>query len=284
MRLSQAKTAFLDSMKGNKSKATIAAYDSDLTRFIGHLVANSVLSFTPDRVEAYFHTLAGEGLKRSTLHRKMAAIRMFARFGLVHGLWTADPTARLVRIPKPKRVPRPFSDDELAALMALELQPREKLIRALLIYTGLRVTPLCGIKIGDVDYLPPVIRAMVKGAKVQVVKMHPGLAELVKAYALAHTDRKAQTFLLARWPGHHPHRRDIERMTARWGSRAGVLICTPHRFRHSFATRLLRETKNLRLVQEALAHESVEDTALYTLVTNADEAAAIGGLDFGGLA
>ena len=50
------------------------------------------------------------------------------------------------------------------------------------------------------------------------------------------------------------HRRDIERMTARWGERAGVAGCTPHRFRHTFATRLLRATKNLRLVQTALAH------------------------------
>lgn len=283
MRLSQAKEAFLKSLQGNKSKATIAAYDSDLTRFIGYVVANSVLAFTPDRVQDYFNLLASEGLKRATLHRKMSAIRMFARFGLIHGLWTADPTARLPRIPKPKRMPRPFSDDELAALMGLPLEPREKVIRALLIYTGLRVSPLCAIKLGDIDYAPPRIRALVKGAKIQVVKMHPGLAELVKAYAVAHTDLKGQSFLLGRHPGHQPRRRDVERMTDRWGVAAGVVNCTPHRFRHTFATRLLRETGNLRLVQQALAHESIEDTALYTLVTGGQEAEAIGGLDFGGL-
>ena len=127
------------------------------------------------------------------------------------------------------------------------------------------------------------IRALVKGAKVQVVKMHSGLAELVKAYAVAHTDLKGQTFLLAHYPGHHPHRRDIERMRARWGERAGVAGCTPHRFRHTFATRLLRATKNLRLVQTALAHEDISDTALYTLVVDDEEAGAIGELDFGGL-
>jgi len=102
------------------------------------------------------------------------------------------------------------------------LQPREKVVRALLIYTGLRVSPLCSIKLGDISYAPPVIRVLVKGAKIQVVKMHGGLAELVKAYAVAHIDLKGQTFLLAHYPGHHPHRRDIERMTARWGERAGV--------------------------------------------------------------
>jgi site-specific recombinase XerD len=199
-RISQAKEAFLKSIEHTRSKATQAAYDSDLTRFIGFLVSNSVLAFTRDRLEAYFHALASEGLSRATLHRKQACLRMFARFGLTHGLWTADPTAGLASIPKPKRVPRPFSDDETHALMALDLQPREKVVRALLIYTGLRVSPLCSIKLGDISYAPPAIRVLVKSSKVQVVKMHGGLAELVKAYAVAHTDLKGQTFLLAYYP------------------------------------------------------------------------------------
>lgn len=86
--------------------------------------------------------------------------------------------------------------------------------RALLIYTGLRVSPLCSIKLGDISYAPSAIRVLVKGSKIQVVKMHGGLAELMKAYAVANTDLKGQTFLLAYYPGHHSHRRDIERMTA----------------------------------------------------------------------
>ena len=110
---------------------------------------------------------------------------MFAPFGLMHGLWSTDPTIAMASIPRPKRIPRPFSDDEINALMALDLTPREKVVRALLIYTGLRVSPLCSIKLGDISYAPPAIRVLVKGSKLQVVKMHGGLAELVKAYAVA---------------------------------------------------------------------------------------------------
>ena len=87
------------------------------------------------------------------LHRKQACLRMFARSGLTLGLWTAHPTAALASIPKPKRVPRPFSDDEINALMALDLVPREKVVRAL-IYTDLRVSPLCSTKLGDISYAP----------------------------------------------------------------------------------------------------------------------------------
>ena len=176
---------FIKSIEHTRSKATQAAYDSDLTRFIGVMVSNSVLSFTRDRLEAYFHLLASEGLSKATLHRKQAFLRMFARFCLTHGLWTADPTIAMASIPKPKRIPRPFSDDEINALMALDLTPREKVVRALLIYTGLRVSPLCSIKLGDISYAPPAIRVLVKGSKLQVVKMHGGLAELVKTYSVS---------------------------------------------------------------------------------------------------
>ena len=124
---------------------------------------------------------------------------------------------------------------------------------------------------------------LVYGSKLHVVKMPVRLAELVKTYAVAHTDLKGQEFLRAYSPRHHPHRRDIERMTARWGELASVADYTPHRFRHTFAAWLLRTTKNLRLVQTALAHSDISDTALYTLVTNEEEAGAIGELDFGGL-
>jgi len=142
------------------------------------------------------------------------------------------------------------------------------------IYTGLRVSPICGIKVGDISFAPPTIRALVKGSKVQA------LVEPLKAFITQHTDGRAHTLILANSPRHHPRRRDIERMTGRWGERAGVLNCTPHRFRHTFATKLIRAGVNPRVVKEALGHADFSSTMIYTLVTDEDEAKAIAQLSW----
>ena len=281
MKLSKAITAYLDDLKLRKSPATVTAYESDLNRFRFYVSMDTVLHVTPEAIKRFLAATSDAGISMGTLHRRIATLRSFCRWGVTHGLWAASPAESVDQVPKPKRLPRPFSDDEVAALLALELQPREALVRALLLYTGLRVTPICTLKVGDISFVPPVLRALVKGAKTQVVKLHPGLIEQLRAYVTQHTDGKAHTFLLAQHAGHHPHRRDVQRMTARWGQRAGVLGCTPHRFRHSFATKLLRITKDLRVVQVAMGHEDIASTTIYTLVTDESEAAAIAKLDWG---
>ena len=74
----------------------------------------------------------------------------------------ADPT-------RPKHLPRPFTDEEVARLLALELPPMERALRAVLFGSGLRATPICGLGVGDVNESPPQLRALMKGSKVQVV-------------------------------------------------------------------------------------------------------------------
>lgn len=281
MKLSKAITTYVDDVRVRRSKGTATAYESDLTQFQRSVTVDTVLHVTPEAIRAFLARGSAAGHSMGTLHRRLVVIRGFCRWGMRHGLWASNPADAVDQIRKPRQLPRPFSDDEVNALLSLELKPREALIRALLLYTGLRVSPICDIKIGDISFAPPEIRALVKGAKTQVIKLHPGLAELLRAYIAKQTDFKAYSFLLARWNGHHPQRRDLERITARWGQRAGVPNCIPHRFRHSFATKLLRNTKDIRLVQKAMGHEDISSTALYTLVTDAAEAKAVAELKWG---
>lgn len=274
MKLSKAITLFIKDVELRRSRATATAYESDLTRFKFHVQLDTVLHVTPESIQRFLAASSAEGNGMATLHRKLATLRSFGRWGVKHGIWTRNPAETIDSIAKPKTLPRPFSDDEVASIMALVLEPREAIVRQLLLYTGLRVTPICTIKVGDVKWNPPTITALVKGAKHQVVKLHPELIEPLRKFIAEETDRKAHTFILAT-RDRHPHRRDIERMTHRWGERAGVTDCTPHRFRHSFATRLLRTVGDLRLVQKAMGHEDISSTAIYTLVTDDNEADAI---------
>lgn len=275
MKLTKAISLFIEEMKLTKARETWVAYESDLHRFTRHVAIDTVLHVTPDAIRRWLASSSADGNKMSTLHRKLAAMRTFGRWGVRHGFWLSSPADAIDKIKRPKHLPRPFSDDEIGAILALDLVPREALVRSILLYTGLRVTPICGIKVGDVSFSPPTIRVLVKGSKQQVVKMHPELVDPLRTYIAKYTDGKAYTLLLAQPGQHHPHRRAIERMTHRWGERASVVNCIPHRFRHSFATKMIRAGVNPRIVKEALGHADFSSTMLYTLVTDDDEATAI---------
>lgn len=281
MRLSAAIDAFIDSLI-DKSPLTRSAYKSHLTRLAANAGADSVLRFTGELVSNHLLWASSQENRRmSTLHARMAAFRQFAKWGVKNGLWQRDPLVALDSIRRPKTMPRPFSEDETRRLLALDLPSMENVARALLFFTGLRVTPLCGIKLGDISYEPPTIRALVKGAKVQVIQMHPDLKDLLYGYTLAATDLKGQTPLLRKKSGAPLRRRDLEKLTHEWGLKAGVVNCIPHRFRHTFATGLLKATGNLRVVQEALGHADPASTMLYTQVLGDDVAAAIKRLPWG---
>ena len=196
-------------------------------------------------------------------------------------LWPTNPVELVEVIRRPKHLPRPFSGEEIARLRALRLPEDQALLMQLSFLTGLRVTPVCHLKVGDVSFAPPQIRAWVKGAKTQVVQMHPALADPLRDYITKRTAGRAQTFLFQNRHGGPTHRRTIERMTGIWGRKAQVVNCIPHRFRHSFGTELLRTTKDIKAVQEALGHADIGSTMGYAELANDRLAQAIGSLSWG---
>lgn len=103
----------------------------------------------------------------------------------------------------------------------------------------------------------------------------------LRAYITKRTDGKAQTFLFQNRQGGPMHRRTVERLTGIWGRNAGVVNCIPHRFRHSFGTELLRNTRDIKAVQEALGHADIGSTMGYTELANDRLAQAIQTLSWG---
>jgi integrase/recombinase XerC len=275
MTLSKAVELFLQETRLSKARATATAYESDLRRLVALCPRNTVLEFTPDLVRLYFTVESQRGNTMATLHRKLAAVSEFAKWGLHARLWAENPVQTLPRIKRPKTLPRPFADEEVARLLALELPPMERVIRALLFGTGLRATPLCGIRVGDVSETPPRLRVVVKGSKPQSIALHPEVRDLLVSYILTGTDLKGQTSLFRQRNGKPMTRRELEAMTHRWGAAAGVPSCTPHRFRHTFATGLLRSGVDVRVIKDALGHEDIKSTVIYTEVTDAALEAAM---------
>jgi integrase len=167
----------------------------------------------------------------------------------------------------------------VARLLALDLPPMEHVLRVLLLNTGLRASPLTALRVGDLNQGPPPhLRVISKGAKPHTVELQPETYELVRSYILAETDLKPQTSLFPKQRAKVPHpigRRELEAMAHAWGAAADVPECLPHRFRHTYATGLLRGGADIRVVQELLAHEDIKSTMLYTAVAPPDRAKAV---------
>jgi site-specific recombinase XerD len=265
--LSKAISEFIAETRLTKAPATAAAYESDLRRMAKHAKIDTVLHFTAELALAYLEWESSQGARMATLHRKQASLRAFARWGVRHRILAEDPTAALPLIRRQQTLPRPFSSAEITRLWALELgDPQERLLRAILFFTGMRVSAIAAIRLADITQEPPTIRTTGKGGRAQIVPMHARLAELVLAHVLERTDLKPQRLLLCHADGRPWRRKYIEGVTHRWGREAHVPDCTPHRFRHSLATALLDVTGNLRTVQEALGHADVKSTQIYTQV------------------
>jgi integrase/recombinase XerD len=284
MKLSTAREQFLvDAQLRGIAKQTIANYKSDLNLLIALAtvrMGDSVIAFTPDLAREFMVSLARreKPLSLSTLHRRRASVSEFAKWGLRKRLWPVDPMLDVPPIKRPKHLPRPFAPEQRDALLALDLQGVDKVIRALLYYTGLRATPICNVRVGDCsfapvtlttgDVVPGTIRATGKGNKTSVKPMLPELYEVLFDWCLKHTDMKPASFVLAKKNGRPYSRKMLEDRTRAWGVQASVPECLPHRFRHTFATALLERGVDIRIIQVLMDHADIGTTALYTKVVD----------------
>lgn len=273
MRLGDAITAYLDELKmTGAAKGTLTGYRGELRRMERAAGPDFDLrAFTPALCKALLQAAQVKGLKRGTLCFKQSVLSSFGKWGVRHRLWLANPMDDVPHMEKPKTLPRPFMKDEAERLLALPLSLYERVVRGLLFFTGLRVTPICEIKYGDITLggAQPHIRATVKGAKVQIVALHPGLVALLGDYIEPRKPVKLHHYLLATATNRAIRRESVEAMTHVWGLNADVPGCTPHRFRHTFATELLEAGVDIRVIRDALGHENVSTTMIYTKVSDA---------------
>jgi len=276
MKLSTAAADFINSLRPSAASETIRAYQSDLGLLVALARAeakDSVLAFTADLANAYFLKQSQRGLAMITLHRYQTSLRAFARWGVAQRLWAPNPMDPVAMIRKPKRLPRPFKRAERERLLALELPLVEQVIRGVLYYTGLRVSPISRIRIRDIEILPETgrgtIRTIGKGRKEHVVPIPRELGLMLQGYLESQAPR---LFLFETKAGKAWDRRAIERIVRRWGQLAEVEQCVPHRFRHTYATMLFERGGDPRKIQHLLAHADLSTTMLYTEVL-ADELA-----------
>lgn len=292
----------------NSSPHTILHYGKDLAQFAAYLSPPGIESPSPSAVthqliREYLVHLHGRRLAKSSIARKLAALRSFFKYAVREGLLKESP-ARLVSSPKlPKRIPSVLSAEEMNIFLnqlsemgrpapakphakraplpredsALLLR-RDRALLELLYAAGLRVSELTGLNLADIDRKERVLHVCGKGNKERIVPYGSKAQEALDAYWAL----REQLLLQARGSrasGAPPHeeavflnyagRRLTQRSVGRILKKYARLINVnwdlhPHSLRHAFATHLLADGADLRAIQELLGHQSLSTTQKYT--------------------
>lgn len=268
-------------LEKNSSEHTLSAYSTDLGQFQDFLEkerggAVRLRKVTHVTIRAFMARLQGEGVGKSSLARKVSALRSFFRFLQREGAVEANP-ARLVSLPRRGRKLPVFLDRaEIEALLAAPdpdtfAGRRDRAVLEVLYSTGMRVAALIGINLGDLDLLGEVVKVREKRKKERLCPLgRPALAAL-QAYLELHPFRgpgAAARALFLNRSGKRLSVRWVQLMLDRSVLKAGIAKkVSPHSLRHSFATHLLDAGADLRSVQELLGHASLTTTQVYTHVS-----------------
>jgi integrase/recombinase XerC len=294
-RLGAALEAFRHHIEAERglSRHTVRAYLGDVTSLLEHAAAAGAIAPADLGIGALRAWLAGQhgsGHSRATLARRAAAVRTFTAFAHARGLLAADP-GPLLGMPRiPRRLPEVLRQDQVAAVLDAPGTPmaarpdgtpagrdaalaqRDTAIVELLYASGIRVSELCGLNIGDLDTERRTVRVLGKGNRERTVPVGIPAVQAVDAWArsgrsvLVTPSSAHALFLGARGKRLDP--RTARRVVhARLAAVPGTPDSGPHGLRHAAATHLLEGGADLRSVQEILGHASLTSTQIYTHVT-----------------
>ncbi|MFN4000854.1 tyrosine-type recombinase/integrase [Microcella sp.] len=220
----------------------------------------------------------GKPLKLGTRRTERNAIIAFYTYAIDDGLIDHDPSRRLDRISAPRGKARPFTREQIDAMLTSGAYHRTRVMILLGYYQGFRVSSIARVHGHDIDLLSGTIRSTVKGSKPLVFPLHPVIA------AIAQIMPKDDYWFPARGGRTGPiHSGSVTDAIHDAKLRAGIYDeqLTAHSLRHSFGTDLVDAGVDIRVIAELMGHESVATTQIYTAVSAERKRAGIHALEQG---
>ncbi len=270
-------------MVRNLSDNSIRGYVGDLESFLAHMERLNVLEFKDlsiEHIRSWLANMQTTGVARSTLTRRIVSIRAFTNWAATNGWLSSDLGANLA-IPKAHRtLPEILNVDEAAqVLKALEVKAgeeesainlRDLAMLEVLYASGIRVSELCGLNLGDIDQSRNTLSVIGKGDRQRVVPLGIPAVKALQNYLsnargeLLNNKSADAVFLGTR--GKRIDQRTVREVVYEAMKAVGATM-GPHGLRHSAATHLLEGGADLRTVQEILGHASLATTQIYTHVS-----------------
>ena len=291
------------SLNRNASAHTVDAYESDVSQFLtfaAQYLGTSLDALEPIHVElstirAFMADLYRQGHARTSVARKLSALRAFGRYLRREGWIESDPAALAVGPRREQKIPAHLSVDEMSRLLDMPdastaLGRRDRAILELFYASGLRLSELVGLDLDEVNLRARMVRVMGKGAKERLVPFNTATEQSIRAWLADRAtlrqgpkpkaqgtkpraesrEPRAQDPLFVNSRGARLTGRSVQRLVARYVSACSTRFgISPHALRHSFATHLLQRGADLRAIQELLGHVQLSTTQRYTHVNAA---------------
>jgi integrase/recombinase XerC len=284
----------------NASEHTVRAYESDISQyliFVGKIRDRWVSELTPDdldteSVRAHVAELGRIGEARSSVARKVSALRTFVRYLRREGYIEHDPTALTVAPKRQQTLPVHLTEQDMERLLqqpdaSQPLGRRDRAILELFYASGLRLSELESLNLDSVDVSGRMVRVLGKGRKERLIPFNRSAEAALRAWMkdrAQFTDARARSAprttarrrraddeaLFVNFRGTRLTGRSVDRLLRKYvrqfSMQTGV---SPHALRHSFATHLLQRGADLRAIQEMLGHARISTTQRYTHVNAA---------------
>jgi integrase/recombinase XerC len=268
----------------NASTCTVKSYREDLTQALGffreRLGSTQIIpqQITTRILRAYLAWLHDQGYAKTTIARRIAAVRSWLRYLCRQGILTENPAQGLRGPRQDKKLPHFLTEPDVDKLLASTtgehaLGLRDKAILETLYSAGLRVGELCGLKLDDVDLAEGVVTAKGKGRRERLALLGESSRAALKEWLsarealLAGLGRHCEAVFLNKNGGPLTVR-SVGRLLEKYLALAGLdPRTTPHTLRHTFATHLLDAGADIRGVQELLGHKNLTTTQIYTHVS-----------------
>lgn len=271
------------SFEKNYSEHTIKGYASDIVSFLIWLNSDC-LKVDLNKLREYQHFIQRFNYKKTTILRKIASIRGFYKYLYRERLIEVNPADSLIAPKKGKTLPKFLTDDEMEKILDnVEINTpagfRNKAILELLWATGMRVSELSGLNFEDLELDNNEIRVFGKGAKERIVLISNRAKKYLEQYIKTarplvagingiKVDESDSSPVFINNTGYRLQTRTIRNVINQIVEKIQLpKHVTPHVFRHSFATRLIENGADLRVVQELLGHTSISNTQIYTHIS-----------------
>lgn len=258
-----------------RSDSTIRQYVAEIESF-REFVKKSFTDITTMDVRRYLGVAKEyRGNKMSTIQNKISYLNSFFSFLHAEGMINRNPMARL-EVPKIEKIyEKPFSASDLAAIRKRCGNVRDIALIEFLYATGLRVSELCSLKVGDIDFSKSEFSVIGKGKKQRTVYISEHAAYYLNDYLQWRCDREGigaqelkerPLFATLNGPYRKLSKRSVETLCRRIGDSAGVPNTHPHRFRRTFATDMLKRGMKIEELAKLMGHSKIDTTMVYCTV------------------